>query len=323
MYLGRFIVIASVTSLTLFQSNIVLATDLKESDFKVLQDDPSRASLFEDEIIPARLAEDEVTNTGPISFAIPKEFWFPDDAKYDAILNKPRANSIFGVDVSHHSGSVNFKNFKVQKIDFVYVKATQGTGFKDGKFHKFWSDLAELPIDKRVYRGAYHFLSANGSAENQAKSFIDYMSINGGLKKDDMPPCVDLEWDRTSTNPDQWKGQNSDAIIEKTLKWLAIVEQKTGRKPIIYTARSWWRERIGPESKFSKLAGYDIWIADYSRSHKALEKPSVINGNVQAVWQFADNAFLSSGIAPGKGIDANIFYGSMADFETRFGIVKP
>ncbi|MBY5394631.1 glycoside hydrolase [Rhizobium leguminosarum] len=294
---------------------------LTEASWQELTDDTSRATLFEEEIVPARLAEDEKLDKDPtISLNIPKEFWFPDDAKFDRVLNKPRDNALFGVDISHHNGKLSFKNFRLQHISFVYMKATQGVRFKDGKFGGYWSDVAALEEPHRVYRGAYHFLSANGSAEDQANSFVDYITLHGGIGPDDMPPCLDLEWDRTSTNPDQWNGQDPDAILSKAIKWLNIVESRTGREPILYTARSWWRERIKDESKLARLDGYHVWIADYSTSHKAAEKPAIINGKVQKIWQFTDNASLATGY--NRGIDANIYYGTKEAFEADFGIVR-
>ncbi|MGO7388554.1 glycoside hydrolase family 25 protein, partial [Rhizobium ruizarguesonis] len=169
-----------------------------------------------------------------------------------------------------------------------------------------------------IRRGAYHFLTASGDVDKQAASFSDYLALHGKIQDRDLPPCLDLEWDRTATIPDQWKGQNPDAILAKALKWMEVIEAKTGRAPILYTARSWWRERIGDEKKLKLFDKYHIWIADYSVSHKASEAPAVINGRVQKIWQFADDASLRTGYD--RGLDANVYYGSTADFMKDFGI---
>ncbi|RWA70567.1 GH25 family lysozyme [Mesorhizobium sp.] len=301
--------------------NIANAQDtLSESSWNDLSDDVSRSTLFADEIIPARLLDDEKNPNAPASFNLPKEFFFPDDAKTDKALGKPRKDAIFGIDVSHWTGNIKFKNLALQRVLFVYAKATQGVGFKDAMFTKYWDDLALLKGEAKVYRGAYHFLTANEDAQAQAKSFVDYLALHGGIKPDDMPPCLDLEWDRTSTNPDRWTGQAPDKIIEKARKWLEMVEQKTGRTPVLYTAKSWWKARGIDEGKLAALSRYHVWIADYSVSHKAAEKPSIINGKTQKLWQFADDAFLSTGYT--KGLDANIYYGTPQAFEQDFGISK-
>ena len=136
-----------------------------------------------------------------------------------------------------------------------------------------------------------------------------------------MPPCLDLEWDVAPNNRDRWKGQSPDKILGSAIAWLRKTRELTGRTPLVYTARSWWLERGIPESTFEALKDYPIWIADYSRSHKGLEKPAIINGRTQSLWQFADDAKLITGY-PGGRLDANIFYGSQEDFNREFGLSR-
>ncbi|WFU50708.1 GH25 family lysozyme [Sinorhizobium terangae] len=291
-----------------------------DTSWEDLKDDVSRQTLFIDEVIPAKLAEEKDNPSAPKDFALPKEFVFPDDAKFDKVEKKARGDVIFGIDVSHWTGNIKFHNLALQEVDFVYVKATQGTKFKDGMFGKYWADLGKLDGDKKVYRGAYHFLTANDDVVEQANRFVEFLALHGGIGAGDMPPCLDLEWDRTSTNPDRWAGQDAAKIIEKARTWLEIVEQKTKRTPIIYTARSWWKSRKIDEKLLTKLDRYHIWIADYSTSHKAVEKPAIINGKTQKLWQFADDANVTTGYK--SGLDANIYYGTRASFEQDFGITQ-
>ena len=294
---------------------------LSESSWVDLTEQPSRQQLFEN-VIKASLVEDsrrEILPT-PTDFAIPKDFFFPEDARFDKIRNVARDKVIFGIDVSHHdSDKLNLAVLRLQKVDFVYVKATQGIKFKDPKFSSYWKTLADLEGEQRPLRGAYHFLSALDDGKTQAERFVQYVNLHGGFKKDDMPPCVDLEWDVTSKNPDQWKGQSPDKILDNVIAWLRRTKELTGRIPLVYTARSWWIERGIPEAKLDMLKEYAIWIADYSRSHKASEKPAIINGRSQSLWQFADDAKLTLGY-PGGALDANVFYGSRDEFRKEFGL---
>jgi lysozyme len=297
-----------------FATSNALAADPWED----LTDDTSRQVLFSDEVVPARLEFDETHPSTVIPFALPKEFVFPEDARYDKIENKERKDTVFGIDISHWTGPIKVNNLRLQRVHFVYAKATQGVGFKDGMFKTYWDAMDKLPADRKVHRGAYHFLTANDDPEKQANRFLEFLAQNGGLKPDDMPPCLDLEWDRTSDNPDRWAGQVPEQIIAKARKWLEIVEARTGRRPVVYTARSWWKSRGIKEELLQTIDRYHIWIADYSSSHKASEKPSIINGKVQKVWQFADDAKLSTGY--GGGLDANIYYGTLDQFAQDFGL---
>jgi lysozyme len=292
-----------------------------ESSWTELTDDASRQSLFQDNIIPAKLAEDVARGTeGTTNLAIPKDFMFPDDAKFDRILNKDRESSIFGIDISHYTGkNIKFENMRLQRILFVYAKATQGVAYNDALFSTYWSKLEALPPSQKVYRGAYHFLTAADPGRAQAGRFVDYVELHGGFKPDDMPPCLDLEWDRTTTNPDRWKGQTPDEILAKALEWLKEVERRTNRKPMVYTALSWWHDRGIPVAKIELFKDYPIWIADYSKSHKASEKPSIISDRSQDLWQFAEDAKLTTGY-PGGSVDANIYYGSLEKFKKDFNL---
>jgi lysozyme len=152
-------------------------------------------------------------------------------------------------------------------------------------------------------RGAYHFLSANSDAREQAESFLNYVELHGGFKTDDLPPCVDFEWDRTKTNPDQWDGHSADEMINKLKVWLTVVAERT--KP-----------KHGLEGRFAEFDEYPLWIADYSISHKAVEKPSVPLHRQQLLWQFASDTDLTTGYD--EGLDASIFYGGIDQFNMSF-----
>jgi lysozyme len=100
--------------------------------------------------------------------------------------------------------------------------------------------------------------------------------------------------------------------------WLDRTKELTGRTPMIYTALAWWSDRKIPEADFDQFKEYPIWIADYSKSHKATEMPGIINKRKQTLWQFADDAKLTVGFK--EGLDANLFYGTRADFNKAFGL---
>jgi lysozyme len=149
---------------------------------------------------------------------------------------------------------------------------------------------------------------------------VDYVNLHGGFRPNDMPPCLDLEWDRTKSNPDQWSGRAPDEIVNSALAWLKRVEERTNRTPILYTARSWWRDRKISEEKFALFNKYRIWIADYSRSHKATESPAVPLNQRAHLWQFAEDAKLTTGYR--GALDANIYKGTENDFVSDFGLPK-
>jgi lysozyme len=158
----------------------------------------------------AKASGEDVTN-----LALPPTFQFPLNAlknivKDDAgniVKSEDRKNSIFGLDVSHYtSPSLLLDALKDQDVTFIYVKATQGTSFKDDNFSDFWTRLAGgdsggrdgvrrkgVPAEARIARGAFHFLSSSSPGLAQANAFVDYVNLHGGFKPDDLPPTLDLE----------------------------------------------------------------------------------------------------------------------------------
>ena len=293
-----------------------------------LADGPSRAELFE-----ARMKAEY----GPtvIGNAISRPFVIPSDVLGDAV---------YGIDLSHHNDGncvckagqkcsackIDWSRAARQKIGFAYVKATQGAHFKDPTFDYHWRALGRSGIA----RGAVHFMSADQDPIEQADHFVDKLLEAGKLGPADLPPCLDLEADmrrdaakkwiviaETGEKLDFWKGQEPEEIMGKILRWLRRVEERTGRTPIVYTSRAWWRDRIQDDKKFAVLKRYPIWIANYPESGRpSTDSPKVPNDQNWTLWHFGDNAIMrDTAIVPGN-FDISIFKGSLANFRKTLGV---
>jgi len=242
---------------------------------------------------------------GPAAAAVPDRFVFPNDAQ-------ARAEWSFGTDVSHHDGTIDWSKARPHHIRYVWVKATQGIDFRDRMFAKNWADLGKMWQDEatRVHRGAYHFMSAQGDPSAQAQNFLSNV---GPLLSSDLPPTIDLEWDAPAgSDPgqaDRWKALSSREIVEKALVWLEAVERSTGKTPVIYTAASWWNERIGTTDKLKK---YKIWIADYTRTSQLNETPRLPAGQEAPLWQFSERGRVQDGFS--TNVDVNVFKGTVDQF---------
>jgi lysozyme len=243
---------------------------------------------------------------GPAAAAVPDRFVFPDDAQ-------ARTEWSFGTDVSHHDGTIDWSKARQHEVRYVWVKATQGTDFKDRMFAKNWADLEKMWANEttRVHRGAYHFMSAQGDAKAQAQNFL---SIVASFLPTDLPATIDLEWDAPagSADPgrdDRWQKLSADEIIEKALVWLEEVERASGKVPVIYTAASWWSERIGKTDKLNK---YKIWIADYTRKSQLNETPRLPAGREAPLWQFSERGRVKDGFS--TNVDVNVFKGGVDQF---------
>jgi len=291
----------------------------QSDNWKSLLDDYSRAQLFQENLkaVAPEATADEASK------ALDGPFVFPKNAVYDG--GQPRKDSIFGVDISHWtsvdpqckrpldaSKEIDFSTLADQHVRFVYIKATQGVGYRDCRFLEYWNALGALPLAKAPLRGSYHFLSSDASGLDQAKSFVRFREQNGGFDKRELPPTLDLEWDKTKTVPDRWVSKTPQTIVQNALDWLKYVEAHSGKRPMIYTSNAWLKQRAIPSELVAMLKAYPIWIADYSQTRRAIEMPSQPAGFGWTLWQFTEESQLSLGAT--RPLDASIFRGSESDF---------
>jgi len=289
---------------------------------------PSRGQLFN--ILEQRTLR-ELGPEAALSSSLQKPFAFPTHARDDAI---------FGIDISHWTTDncdcrIDWNRVASQKVFFVYIKATEGISYRDKTFDDHWRTLSQHPM---LHRGAYHFLRGDVDIEQQAKIFLSKM---GKLQPGDLPPSMDLEWDvfkdSTRKRPpadgnDYWSNLEPDEIIEKTLKWLNLVEKETGRIPVIYTSRQWWVERIRDEKKLDLFKRYPLWLSAMEDKDLQLEKPGATgkwaNKWDWKLWQFTNKGDLTKAGIPNptnpkaERMDVNIFPGTLEQFRQAFGIAK-
>lgn len=194
---------------------------------------------------------------------------------------------------------------------FTYIKATQGTTFLDGRFHRTWDSIGAVRAQgKTIYRGAYHFLSASSDPVAQANN---YLHTVGTIGPNDLPPCLDVEWDGET---DAWAAFSEDQIAQKISQWIDTVEAATGRKVVIYTSAAWWNVRAPHVKKF---ADNKIWVADYGGWQRSPQAPHIQDGYNWALWQFTETGKTSTGGLPGQA-DVSLFKGKLADFQAAFGL---
>jgi lysozyme len=303
-------------------------TDTPEGE---ITDDVPRSRLFEVMVERSGLSQ---------PYAVRRLFEFPHDAFFDDYesVGKRRLNEIFGIDLSHYNVDANcaadcdpnWEWLRQQGVVFAYIKASQGET-PDRAFHFLWHSIQPRKDALMPYRGPYHFLSSSVSPLNQAEAFL---STVGQLQTTDLPPVLDLEWDvhiyadgslvkdKDGRARDFWDQVSSpDEIIDRALTWLDRVERSTGKRPLVYTSKAWWDERIKDEGKLSRLARYKIWISAYPKTVNLKENPAVPNRANWAIWQFTDSAAASKSGLRGN-FDASLFKGSERDFISDLGVTE-
>lgn len=192
---------------------------------------------------------------------------------------------VHGIDISHHQKQIDWEEVAKSKVQFAFVKASEGENFQDSLFCTNWQSLKEVGIR----RGAYHFFRPKKSGLFQAQNFITDVKLEAG----DMPPVLDVE---------VLDGVSSTVLVNRMKSWLNIIESHYRIKPIIYTNLKFYHQHL-----IGSFEDYPIWIARYS-----YRKPFFLDGRTWAFWQYGNKGQLE-GI---KGdVDFNVFYGTEADME--------
>ena len=124
---------------------------------------------------------------------------------------------------------------KTPHFNGVILKATEGTGYKDGGwFKKHWPAVRAAGGDRygeSWFRGAYHFLKPLLDGKKQAEFYLKTIEDAGGWGEGDILPIVDVE---------QGGERNSNRLataaqwIECTSAWADTVREKLGRRICLY-----------------------------------------------------------------------------------------
>lgn len=205
----------------------------------------------------------------------------------------PGRYPVRGVDVSHYQGEIDWPAIAGQGIDFAFVKATEGSSWRDPFF------AANLDGAKAagLRTGAYHFFSFDSAPETQAENFI------AAVPETDLPPAVDLEfygsYDRAP--PD------AETVRENLAALLAVLTKHYGQRPIVYTTMRCYRLYLrGWDGEF------DLWIRD------VLRQPALAEGETWVFWQYSSKGRLEGFSGEEPFIDLNVFNGGGEEF-WRYG----
>lgn len=201
----------------------------------------------------------------------------------------PMTASVRGMDVSGYQGNVNWNGAWANGARFTYIKATEGTYYKNPYFTQQYNGSYNVGM----IRGSYHFARPDTtSGATQADYFVNH---GGGWSKDGktLPGVIDMEY-----NP---YGSTCYGLSQRQMAaWITSFSNeyhyRTSRWPVIYTSNSWWSQCVGTAGNWSNNS--PLWVARYASAVGTLPWP----WGFYTFWQFAD-----SGVFPG---DQNLFNGA-------------
>lgn len=187
-----------------------------------------------------------------------------------------------GIDVSAHNGEIDFERVKDDGIDFVLIKATEGSGFKDKRFRENYAKAKDAGLKV----GAYHFFRFD------ATGYMQGLNLHHSIKDLDLdlPVAIDLEeW----ANPREW---STEAVIYRLNEFVSYLERH-GYRVMIYTNKDGY-ERFVKGRLDSRL----LWIATFSRPPDDMD------------WHFWQYSHRGGVDGIDSRVDLNVFNGSSKEW---------
>ena len=196
---------------------------------------------------------------------------------------------VWGVDVSHHQGEVDWPAVRGAGLDFAFIKASEGGDHRDREFARNWSGAREAGLA----RGAYHFFTFCTAGGAQAENFV--AAVGGSFGE--LPPVADVEF---SGNCRNW--ESIERIRTELHEFLVRIEHDAQRRPILYFTRDAHARIL--DGHFDAHPGWprNVW-----------RQPPQDPTRRWLFWQFADNARVAGFRTL---VDLDVFAGTRSAFES-------
>jgi lysozyme len=192
--------------------------------------------------------------------------------------------TVDGIDVSKYQGVIDWPAVREAGIGFAFIRVSDGLTDPDPMFAANWAGAAAAGI----HRGAYQFFRPLRDPVAQADLLVDAM---GPRRAGDLPPVIDVEVS---------DGVDRDGLAAAVRVWLARVEARTGRRPLVYTSAYFWADAVGAD-----LSAYPLWLAQWDRDCPTVPAP-------WPDWVFWQTS--STGRVAGieGDVDTDVFHGDLA-----------
>ena len=211
-------------------------------------------------------------------------------------MGKPVPGGMLGIDVSHWQGDIDWAAVakgpvQGEQVRFAYAKASTGATGRD----KRWVQNAVGATAAGIPFGGYHWIRPGfNDPIKEADNFCDALqaALDAGAKLD-LAPMVDLEEKPAD-------GSTADSTIAYLDACCDRIQQRTGRRPIVYTGSSYAASYLD-----RRPLAHPIWIAQYNTPScnydPDTDAPNKLNDTTYnwSVWQYC-----SKGSVP--GIDGNV-----------------
>ena len=168
-------------------------------------------------------------------------------------LPKPREGWLLGVDVSTFQDEITpaiARQLALFEVRFIFARAVHGT-----TLDRQYANTIETCSAAGIMVGAYGVLTPKGTADEQARAFVDNFEVYAL----DLAPVLDFE---------VAGGLTGSEALSRARRWLDLVEDATGRGAIVYTGPSFWSGLVKlagatGAADAAAIARRPLWVAHY------------------------------------------------------------
>lgn len=195
-------------------------------------------------------------------------------------------SEVFGIDVSHHQGDIDWKKVAGSGIKFAIMKAQYEADSHriDERFEANYSGAGQYGIKRGVY--IYVGKASLADIEGDANSLLKHLKgrvLEYGI-------WLDIE--------DATVATTGKAFIRDMAYRYAKIFQAAGYYVGIYSNRDWYTRLIHDDLK----RDFDFWIARYPRNDTGQYNPNSSlrpSANIAVAWQYSSKGHIN-------GINGNV-----------------
>ena len=255
--------------------------------------------------------------------------------------SKLTGGRIQGSDVSRwqhpNDQPIDFKKMFDAGMRFVLIKGSDAQEKADIETMRWLVGDRNAAQAAGLYTGMYHFAYLPNStdeayvirdAKAQAQKVIWRLASLGGYNERDLPLALDLENNcvKKSSNGNCTKTMPRSLVTLWAETWLQTVEEKTGRKPFLYSYAQFLEMAM---ARSEALRQYPLWLAHYGiNPADPIMQPgqrtsigcfvhswSTANCSSQwQIWQYSSCGIGKNYGVPSARLDLNVFRGSPENF---------
>ncbi len=216
-----------------------------------------------------------------------------------------------GIDVSHHKKWIDWADVQSCGVRFAIIKASEADQFVDPFFDQNWTRARRA----KIIRGAYHFFRPVVDPYLQSGNFL--RTVGDVLHETDLPPVLDVQ-----AYPDFVKQEydqlSLDDRIRRLKTWLKVVEEATGRIPMIHTDQPSWAQTFGNSDEF---CAYPLWISSL-QGYRPRLPANHWGGQGWTFWQITDKGKIPGIIQGSPFTDINVFRGDEEALKAWLGSIS-